>query len=164
MILLSLVLVVAAAVLLVLGWFQDGLTLIYLSIAACLLSMLLLGASVLLRRRGDATGTPAPLVGGTAPASAATTGPVTDNDADAPEAVRPDRRAAVVRRSAPATSPVADTPDPLAGVRGLGPSRRAALLERFGTVEAIRAASVEELSEVAGMTPALAQSVQEQLR
>jgi predicted flap endonuclease-1-like 5' DNA nuclease len=50
-IVLSLVLVIAAAVLLVLGVFQDGLLLIYLSIAACLLAMALLGAGVLLRRR-----------------------------------------------------------------------------------------------------------------
>ncbi|MFA9428921.1 helix-hairpin-helix domain-containing protein [Egicoccus sp. AB-alg2] len=55
MILLSLVLVIAAAVLLVVGWFQDGLQLVYLSIGACLLSMLLLGASVLVRRGGEVT-------------------------------------------------------------------------------------------------------------
>jgi hypothetical protein len=51
-IVLSLVLVIAAAVLLVLGVFQDGLLLIYLSIASCLLAMGLLGVGVLLRRRG----------------------------------------------------------------------------------------------------------------
>jgi DNA uptake protein ComE-like DNA-binding protein len=50
-IVLSLVLVIAAAVLLVLGVFQDGLLLIYLSIFACLLAMGLLGIGVLLRRR-----------------------------------------------------------------------------------------------------------------
>jgi DNA uptake protein ComE-like DNA-binding protein len=56
-IVLSLVLVIAAAVLLVLGiFFQDGLLLIYLSIGSCLLAMALLGAGVLLRRRETATG------------------------------------------------------------------------------------------------------------
>jgi hypothetical protein len=50
-IVLSLVLVIVAAVLLVLGVFQDGLLLIYLSISSCLLAMGLLGIGVLLRRR-----------------------------------------------------------------------------------------------------------------
>jgi DNA uptake protein ComE-like DNA-binding protein len=68
-IVLSLVLVIAAAVLLVLGiFFQDGLLLIYLSIGSCLLAMALLGAGVLLRRRETAGGV---TDGGAATASAA---------------------------------------------------------------------------------------------
>jgi DNA uptake protein ComE-like DNA-binding protein len=67
-IVLSLVLVIAAAVLLVLGiFFQDGLLLIYLSIGSCLLAMALLGAGVLLRRREV---TAAAVGGGTAAPSA----------------------------------------------------------------------------------------------
>jgi DNA uptake protein ComE-like DNA-binding protein len=67
-IVLSLVLVIAAAVLLVLGiFFQDGLLLIYLSIGSCLLAMALLGAGVLLRRRETAAGV---ANGGAATASA----------------------------------------------------------------------------------------------
>lgn len=252
MILLSLVLVIAAAVLLVVGWFQDGLALIYLSIGACLLSMLLLGASVLLRRRAgapavtsagaaapasatsgrpavarpsttvadssDATASPAtPAADDASDATASPAMPAADDASDAgPEesadavapSQRPSRRAAVVRRSAsteestdegsgpddttpvpddtsgrddttsvpddttpapddttpePTTAAAPDAGDPLGSVRGLGPSRREALLARFGDVDAIRSASLDELTEVAGMTPALAESVKEQL-
>lgn len=72
MIVLSLILVIAAAVLLVLGVFQDGLLLIYLSIASCLLAMALLGIGVLLRRRdptaASATAGPSPAATPVAPA------------------------------------------------------------------------------------------------
>lgn len=168
MILLSLVLVITAAILLVVGWFQDGLQLIYLSIAACLLSMLLLGASVLMRRGSERAPT-SPIAGaGTAPASAANA---------------TTRRTAVVRRSAAGTAtavesepgtaeatadpdePAAPEPpaDPLAEIRGLGPSRREALLARFGSIEAIRDAELTELTEVPGVSPGLAKAVKDHL-
>ncbi|MDX1657247.1 MAG: helix-hairpin-helix domain-containing protein [Nitriliruptorales bacterium] len=51
MIVLSLILVIAAAVLLIAGFFQTGLELIYASIAACVLAMIFLGIGVLQRRR-----------------------------------------------------------------------------------------------------------------
>jgi DNA uptake protein ComE-like DNA-binding protein len=81
-ILLSLILVIAAAVLLVVGVFQDGLLLIYLSIASCLAAMALLGVGVLLRRQ-QGTGelvaagpgvSPATATAGVAPAAPAVTG------------------------------------------------------------------------------------------
>ncbi|WP_083441764.1 histone H1-like repetitive region-containing protein [Nitriliruptor alkaliphilus] len=59
MIFLSLVLVIVAAVTLVLGVFQDGLVLIYVSIATCVAAMAVLGAGVLLRRREEASAGPA---------------------------------------------------------------------------------------------------------
>jgi hypothetical protein len=71
-ILLSLILVIAAAVLLVVGVFQDGLLLIYLSIASCLMAMALLGIGVLLRRKQGA-GEPA-IAGHEASAATATAG------------------------------------------------------------------------------------------
>lgn len=187
MILLSLVLVIAAAVLLVVGWFQDGLALIYLSIGACLLAMLLLGVSVMLRRRNA----PPPASRPTSPASAAAA-------PDGTSTTTVSRRTAVVRRPATdapgtdapgtdadrsgsgesvavadpgddATTTVAATPpsqepaDPLADIRGLGPNRRDALLERFGSVEAIRDADVSELTEVPGVSPGLARAVKDHL-
>jgi predicted flap endonuclease-1-like 5' DNA nuclease len=71
-IVLSLVLVIVAAVLLVLGVFQDGLLLIYLSIFSCLLAMGLLGIGVLLRRREVGSGAGA--AASTAGAAASTAG------------------------------------------------------------------------------------------
>jgi hypothetical protein len=52
---LSLVLVIVAAVTLALGWFQDGLALVYVSIATCLVALALIGVDRLLRRRAPAT-------------------------------------------------------------------------------------------------------------
>lgn len=190
--LLSLVLVIAAIVLLVVGWFQDGLSLIYLSIGACLLAMLLLGASVMLRRRNA----PPPASRPTAPASAMP-------PAGETASTSPSRRTAVVRRSAlddagtgadadaddsgesvavadPADDEVDDESegaaatvaepdeaedpvDPLADIRGLGPNRRAALLDRFGSVEAIRDAEVSELTAVPGVSPGLARAIKNHL-
>jgi hypothetical protein len=48
---LSLVLVIVAAVTLALGWFQDGLALVYVSIVTCLVALALIGVDRLLRRR-----------------------------------------------------------------------------------------------------------------
>jgi len=183
--------VIAAIVLLVVGWFQDGLSLIYLSIGACLLAMLLLGASVMLRRRSA----PPPASRPTAPASAMPPAGET--------ATSPSRRTAVVRRSAlddagtdadagdsgesvavadpvddeadeakggattvaePAEpEDVEDPVDPLADIRGLGPNRREALLDRFGSVEAIRDAEVSELTAVPGVSPGLARAIKDHL-
>lgn len=175
MILLSLVLVIAAAVLLVVGWFQDGLSLIYLAIGSCLLAMLLLGASVMLRRRNA----PAPARRPTGPASAAAVPASADDDSATTTA---SRRTAVVRRPvedtafdhADAGPDAADDPstettapeepvDPLADIRGLGPNRREALLDRFGSVEAIRDAEVAELTEVPGVSPGLARAIKNHL-
>ena len=189
--LLSLVLVVVAAVLLVVGWLQDGLAFVYLSIGACLLAMLLLGASVLVRRRGSGAtpvGAAAPV---TTPGRASTPVPAASTDADTVDASEtadrghPGRtgRAAVVRaqpRDEPTTQPAPATPldttpsattaaaaaaddDPLDGVRGLGPSRRQALLEQFGSIDGIRAASEADLAAVPGLTPELAKAVKQHL-
>jgi hypothetical protein len=182
--------VIAAIVLLVVGWFQDGLSLIYLSIGACLLAMLLLGASVILRRRNA----PPPASRPTAPASAMP-------PAGEAASTSPSRRTAVVRRSAlddagtgaadddsgesvavadPADEEVdgeaegaaatvaereeaEDPVDPLADIRGLGPNRREALLDRFGSVEAIRDAEVSELTAVPGVSPGLARAIKNHL-
>lgn len=174
MILLSLVLVITAAVLLVVGWFQDGLQLIYLSIAACLVSMLLLGASVLMRRGSERPPT-SPIAGaGTAPASAANattrrTAVVRRSAAGTATAVESEPGTAEADAPAEATSdpdePAAPEPpaDPLAEIRGLGPSRREALLARFGSIEAIRDAELTELTEVPGVSPGLARAVKDHL-
>jgi hypothetical protein len=95
-IVLSLILVIAAAVLLVVGIFQDGLFLIYLSIGSCLAAMGLLGIGVLVRRReGGAAATS----GHGAPATAAGPAPagpapaVSGRPVEAPRSVREDATA-----------------------------------------------------------------------
>jgi hypothetical protein len=136
LIVLSLVLVIVAAVTLVLGVFQDGLTLIYFSIGACLAAMVLLGIGVLLRRRADAGGE-APATAGYGPgagsaAATATTdrvsvgAPVREQDRtaeqeevvvrQAPEstAARPAKKAAVVKKVA-ASHPTRDDDEAPAG-------------------------------------------------
>lgn len=81
MIVLSLILVIAAAVLLIAGFFQTGLTLIYGSIAACVLAMIFLGIGVLQRRRsGPATQT----AGGYGPGARGTTTPVRPSGSSRP--------------------------------------------------------------------------------
>jgi DNA uptake protein ComE-like DNA-binding protein len=130
-IVLSLVLVIAAAVLLVLGiFFQDGLLLIYLSIGSCLLAMALLGAGVLLRRRETAAG----VANGGAATASATAGTASvgstavrgrnvegprvpsDDGADRDDTVevRPVQRA-VVREPAAGVDPVEAGTEPAAG-------------------------------------------------
>lgn len=72
MIFLSLVLVIVAAVALVLGLFQDGLVLIYVSMVTTLAAMLVLAVASLLRRRQEATtAAPASYGAGTVAASTA---------------------------------------------------------------------------------------------
>ena len=48
-------------------------------------------------------------------------------------------------------------------IPGVGPSRRNALLRHFGSVKRVGEASLEELTQVRGVTPALAQSILQQL-
>lgn len=103
MIVLSLVLVIVAAVTLVLGVFQDGLMLIYVSIGTCLAAMVLLGIGVVLRRREDARAavaghdagapgrdeaSPAPARGDGSPASARAEVPTTSEHDDGDAQVR----------------------------------------------------------------------------
>jgi excinuclease ABC subunit C len=52
---------------------------------------------------------------------------------------------------------------PLDTVPGVGPARRKALLRHFGSLKRVREASMEELTYVSGITPAIAQAIQEQL-
>jgi hypothetical protein len=166
---LSLVLVIVAAVTLGLGWFQDGLALVYVSIATCLVALALIGVDHLLRRR-EVCG-PAPAGYAAAPTGSAT--PASRADADA----RPGRSGtAVAARShrsvgseeRPARPPstrrgVVRREAELQQVRGLGPAKQAALLERFGSVEAIAAASPAELSRTPGIGTGLARAIEDQL-
>ncbi len=55
------------------------------------------------------------------------------------------------------------TESALEGVPGVGPAKRKALLEAFGSVAAIRRASVEDIGAVPGMSPRIAETVQEHL-
>jgi predicted flap endonuclease-1-like 5' DNA nuclease len=68
---LSLVLVIVAAVALVLGLFQDGLVLIYVSMATTLAAMLVLAVAAVLQRRQGAAAGPASYDSGTTASSAA---------------------------------------------------------------------------------------------
>jgi hypothetical protein len=114
-IVLSLVLVIVAAVTLVLGVFQDGLTLIYVSIGTCLAAMVLLGVGVLMRRREDAQ----PASSGYGPAAGArpqqpAAGSGGDEEVRIREAtddteVRPARKAVVKKVSATPTVPERET-------------------------------------------------------
>ena len=74
MIVLSLVLVIIAAVTLVLGVFQDGLLFIYVSIGTCLAAMVLLGIGVLMRRREETEPAPASSGYGARPEAASGSG------------------------------------------------------------------------------------------
>jgi excinuclease ABC subunit C len=53
---------------------------------------------------------------------------------------------------------------PLDTVPGIGPARRKALLRHFGSLKRVYAATVEELTQVPGVTPAMAEEIQKQLR
>ncbi len=53
---------------------------------------------------------------------------------------------------------------PLDAVPGIGPARRKALLRHFGSLRRVYAATVEELTQVPGVTPAMAEAIQKQLR
>jgi excinuclease ABC subunit C len=53
---------------------------------------------------------------------------------------------------------------PLDGVPGIGPARRKALLRHFGSLKRVYAATTEELTQVPGVTPAMAEAIQQQLR
>jgi predicted flap endonuclease-1-like 5' DNA nuclease len=74
-ILLSLVLVIVAAVALVLGLFQDGLVLIYVSMATTLAAMLVLAVASVLRRRQEAAAGSADHAPVAAPSNAAVARP-----------------------------------------------------------------------------------------
>jgi predicted flap endonuclease-1-like 5' DNA nuclease len=155
-IVLSLVLVIIAAVLLVLGVFQDGLLLIYLSIGACLLAMALLGVGVILRRRR--LGTSAHMSARSSTAS--TRGPV-PAEPSAPAEPAP----AEPRAAAPPVpqAPAGRRGTGLSSVKGLGPAEREALLDRFGSEQGLRDASIDELTEVRGIGPGLARAIKDAL-
>lgn len=116
MIVLSLILVIVAAVALIAGIFQGGLELIYTSIGACVLAMILLGIGVLVRRRSTprpsapaygpgASGSPAAPAGPGGPP--ATAGRGAPRESAAPEAA-PDEgpdEAVVVRRTVARDAP-----------------------------------------------------------
>ncbi len=98
MIFLSLVLVIVAAVTLVLGVFQDGLVLIYVSIATCVAAMAVLGAGVLLRRREEASALPTGYAGATPAVESSDSRIARTPQADAPEVTPAAERTAVVRK------------------------------------------------------------------
>jgi hypothetical protein len=113
-IVLSLFLVIVAAVTLIAGFFADGLALIYTSIGACVLAMLFLGGGVLMRRRSEPSEAPATGYGpGAAPArpAAAPSAPVRPSTPAASGRTNlledADDDAVVVRSSAPAKKAVA---------------------------------------------------------
>jgi predicted flap endonuclease-1-like 5' DNA nuclease len=154
-IVLSLVLVIIAAVLLVLGVFQDGLLLIYLSIGACLLAMALLGVGVILRRGPDTSAhtsarSSTSSTGGPVPAEPSA--PAEPAPAEPRAAAQPVRKAPAGRRGAG-----------LSSVKGLGPAEREALLVRFGSEQGLRDASIDELTEVRGIGPGLARAIKDAL-
>jgi len=51
----------------------------------------------------------------------------------------------------------------LDSIPGVGPARRRQLLNHFGSIQAIQQASPEELSALPGITPKIAQTIQEHL-
>jgi hypothetical protein len=109
-IVLSLVLVIVAAVTLVLGVFQDGLTLIYVSIGTCLAAMVLLGIGVLMRRREDTQAAPSPAGYGPGAGTDQPTAPHRDeevrvHEADDASQARPAKKAVVKKVSATPTVP-----------------------------------------------------------
>lgn len=53
---------------------------------------------------------------------------------------------------------------PLDAVPGIGPARRKTLLHHFGSLKRVYAATVEELTRVPGVTSAMAEAIQKQLR
>jgi len=53
---------------------------------------------------------------------------------------------------------------PLDTVPGIGPARRKTLLRHFGSLKRVYAATVEELTQVPGVTSAMAEAIQKQLR
>ncbi len=53
---------------------------------------------------------------------------------------------------------------PLDGVPGVGPKRRAELIKAFGGLEGLRAASVDDLCRVQGITPTMAEAIQDALQ
>jgi DNA uptake protein ComE-like DNA-binding protein len=159
-IVLSLVLVIAAAVLLVLGVFQDGLLLIYLSIASCLLAMGLLGVGVLLRRRGGvvAAGAPATAtagggaVGGT-PVHGRSVGSVREPLDDGPDRdrtvpVRPVGRDATDERADPVAPATAATAAPVSR-----PAVKKAVVKKAAIRKVSAAAPVRDVTAVAPTEP-----------
>lgn len=53
---------------------------------------------------------------------------------------------------------------PLDAIPGVGPARRKALLRHFGSLKRVRTATSTELTQVAGITLAVAEAIQQQLR
>lgn len=53
---------------------------------------------------------------------------------------------------------------PLDAIPGVGPARRKALLRHFGSLKQVRTATIAELTQVAGITLAVAEAIQQQLR
>lgn len=51
---------------------------------------------------------------------------------------------------------------PLDAIPGVGPTRRKALLRHFGSFKRVQAATIEELTLVPGITPTVAQAIQQQ--
>lgn len=53
---------------------------------------------------------------------------------------------------------------PLDEIPGVGPVRRKALLRHFGSLQRVRTATIAELTQISGITPAVAEMIQQQLR
>jgi hypothetical protein len=168
---LSLVLVIVAAVTLGLGWFQDGLALVYVSIATCLVALALIGVGHLLRRR-DASG-PAPAGYAAAPTGSATSASRADADArpgrsgtavatrshrSVGSEERPARptsgRRGVVRRESPSDPVAAAGSVTAAGAAGTTPAPAVPEREAPGEQVTPPARSAAELQQVRGLGPA----------
>jgi excinuclease ABC subunit C len=53
---------------------------------------------------------------------------------------------------------------PLDAIPGVGPMRRKALLRHFGSLKRVRTATIEELTQISGITPTVAEAIQQQLQ
>jgi predicted flap endonuclease-1-like 5' DNA nuclease len=177
---LSLVLVIVAAVALVLGLFQDGLVLIYVSMVTTLAAMLVLAVASLLRRRQEAAAAPASYGGGTtASTTAVARTPVaplgraerdteerdgTERDVEERDvgtgstAVdRPARKRAVVKRTRVATSEGSAQGDQQTEGRPAAP-KKAAVVKKVAVAKAAPegspAGGAGDLTTVRGLGPA----------
>jgi hypothetical protein len=169
MLFVSLILVIVAAVTLILGVFQPGLELIYVSIGTCVAAMAVLGAGVLLRRRQTTSarppasygaGAPAPAAGRAAPGRAAP-GRAAAGGGDA--AVSAARGCAEPASAEPSSASVATPRGSLSEIKDLSPAKRDVLLARFGSEDGVAAASEAELHAVPGIGARLAAAIKHHL-
>lgn len=167
MIVLSLVLVIAAAVSLFIGLFVATDTLIFIwgAIALCLVSLLLLWLGTRQRKGAEPTSPSAPVyggaarAGGSAPPARARAGDDKDHEGDD-----------VLEETSSDTVVVGDPTDAseararLAQIAGVGTTQQDALLNQYGSLDEIRGASVDDIvANVRGFNEDLATRVKRAL-